>query len=249
MPFKTPRLVVKTHRPGRQALLSTVGLLILAGAIWMAFEYGQWQQIYARMSAIARFDNNNEGSIQQLESLKKENAELKQRATILERAAQIDKEADDRLKEHIRKLQDEAYALREELAFYRKVVGNDKDADGLRVQALRMSPTSDPGRFQYRLVLTNLNKDDKVTDGEATIEVAGKADGQAQRFMVTTMREGTRTANLAFSFVHFFSLEGDVTLPAGLVPESVRVVVHQQGVEDPRQDTTYDWKALVKAEG
>jgi hypothetical protein len=229
-------------------MLSTVGLLVAAGAIWMAFEYGQWQQIYARMSAIAHFDRD-QAPVLQLEKIRNENAELKQRLTILERAAQIDREADDRLKEHIRKLQDEAYSLREELAFYRKVVGNAKDADGLRVQALRLSPTGDPGRFQYRLVLTNLNKDDKVTDGDATIEVAGNAGGQAQRFMVTTMRDGARTANLAFSFVHFYSLEGDVTLPSGLVPESVRVVIRQQGVDEPRQDTTYDWKALVKAEG
>lgn len=249
MPFKTPRLVVRTHRPGRQLLLTAAGLLTLAVAAWMAFEYGQWQQIYARMSSLTRFDNSDELSADAGAALKAENDDLKQRVAILERAAQVDRAADEQLKTHLRTLQDETYSLREELEFYRKVVGRAKDGDGLRVQAVKVDPMSESGRYHYKLVLTNLNKDDKVTEGAATIEVAGKAGGQPQKFKITAVDSGTRTANLAFSFVHFHRLEGDFTLPTGFEPESVRVVVRQQAVEVPLQDNSYDWNTLVKAEG
>jgi hypothetical protein len=249
MPFKTPRLVVRTHRPGRQLLLTLAGALVLVIAAWMAFEYGQWQQIYARMSSLTRFDGGDESSAEAVQSLQAENADLRQRVTILERAAQVDRAADDQLKSHLRTLQDETYTLREELEFYRKVVGRAKDGDGLRVQAVKVDPMSDPRRFHYKLVLTNLNKDDKVTQGDATIEVAGKSGGQPQKFKVTTVQSGTRTANLAFSFVHFHRLEGDFTLPVGFTPESVRVTVRQQANAAPLQDNSYDWNALVKAEG
>jgi hypothetical protein len=249
MPFKTPRLVVRAHRPGRQVLLTLIGLLVLVIAAWMSFEYGQWQQIYARMTELTRFERGSELTPEAAAALQAENGDLKQRVAILERAAQVDRAADAELRGQMRTLQDETYALREELEFYRKVVGDSKEGGGLRVQAVKIDRMSEPDRYHYKLVLTNLGKDDRVTAGDATIEVAGKSAGQPQKFKVTAVKNGTRTANLAFSFMHFHRLEGDFTLPAGFKPESVRVVVRTAAANTPLQDTSFDWNTLVKAEG
>lgn len=248
MAIKTTRLVVKPHRPGRQLLLAVIGAGVLGVAAWMAFEYGQWQRLYARMTALAR-SNSTEAAAESLEKLKAENTDLLQRITILERAAQIDKEADSRLQAHIRELQDETYELKEEVEFYRKVVAAAKEDSGLRIQGLRIEPLSESRRFHYKLVLTNLSKDDKVTSGDATIEVAGQRQGSPQKFQITTSRDGSRTTTLAFSFVHFHRLEGDFTVPDGFEPESVRVVIRQESAREPRHDASYEWDELVQAKG
>lgn len=248
MAIKTTRLVVKPHRPGRQLLLAILGVSVLGVAAWMTFEYGQWQKLYARMTALAR-SNSTEAAAASLDKLKEENTGLLQRITILERAAQIDKEADLRLQTHIRELQDEIYELKEELEFYRKVVAAAKEESGLRIQGLRVEPLSESRRFRYELVLTNLGKDDKVTAGDATIEVAGRRQGSPQKFQITTSRDGSRTTSLAFSFVHFHRLEGDFTVPEGFEPESVRVVIRQEPAREPRQDASYEWGELVQAKG
>ena len=244
--WRQHRLVVKPHRPGRQLLLLLIACLVAATGAWVAFRYGQWQEIYDHMT-LRRSRNEDARAV--LDRLTTENSDLKQRVTILERAAQIDKEADQRLHQHIRQLQDEAYELREEVEFYRKVVGAAKDGNELRVQAMRVEPMGEEGRFQYKLVLTNLSKDDKVTRGHAEIEVSGKSGGQPQKFRVTTTKDGSRTAALGFSFVHFHRLEGDFTLPSGFLPESVRVVVLEGGAKEPMLDTSYKWQSLVQAKG
>lgn len=246
--FQTQRLVVRPHRPGRQALLLFAGLIIVGIAAWMSFEYGQWQQLYARMTALARAPKTDL-EVMTLEELKVENAQLKQRVAILERAAQIDREADARLNEHLRALQDETYEVKEELEFYRNVVSSSKNDSGLRIQAMRVTALGEHGRFHYKLVLTNLNKNDKVTAGSVSIEISGKRGGEPQKFQVTAPNGGSRTTALAFRFVHFHRLEGDITLPDGFDPESVRVVVREGSIKEPRQDASYDWTSLVEAEG
>jgi hypothetical protein len=248
MAIKRPRLIVKPHRPGRQLIMGIVAASVLGVAAWMAFEYGQWQKIYARMTALAH-SQSTEAAEESIEKLKTENTDLLQRITILERAAQIDKEADLRLQAHIRELQDQTYELKEELEFYRKVVATAKEDSGLRIQGLRVEPLSEAGRFRYELVLTNLGKDDKVTAGDATIEVAGRRQGSPQKFQITTSKDGSRTTTLAFSFVHFHRLEGDFTVPDDFEPESVRVVIRQGSVKEPRHDASYEWNELVQAKG
>ncbi len=248
MAIKTTRLIVKPHRPGRQILLAILGAGVLGVAAWMAFEYGQWQKLYARMTALARA-SSTEAAAESLDRLKAENSDQLQRITILERAAQIDKEADLRLQAHIRELQDETYELKEELEFYRKVVAAAREESGLRIQGLRIEPLGESRRFHYKLVLTNLSKDDKVTAGDATIEVAGQRQGSPQKFQITTSRDGSRTTTLAFSFVHFHRLEGDFTVPDGFEPESVRVVIRQEPEREPRHDASYEWRELVQAKG
>jgi hypothetical protein len=246
--MSTTRLVVRPHRPGRQFVLLVAGALALGIATWMAFEYGQWQDLYVRMSALARASKPDAAAeAQSLEELKARNDELKQRVAILERAAQIDQESSLKLKEHLRGLQDEVYALKEELQFYRNVVASSKGEDGLQIQAMRVAPLGESGRFHYNLVLTNLNKDDKVAVGSAIIEVSGKREGAAQKFRVTASKGGPRSTEFDFSFVHFHRLEGELTLPEGFTPETVRVIIREDSSNEPRQDASYDWKSLVEA--
>ena len=248
MKIKTTKLVVRPHRPLRQFLFVVTALVLVGLAAWMTFEYGQWQQLYARMTAAARSSNPDLQTVS-IEQLKADNERLRQRVAILERAAQIDKEAHTRLQAHVRTLQDETLELKEEIEFYRKVVAAAKKNTGLHIQGFRVNALGETGHYHYKLVLTNLDKDDKVTNGDALIEISGRANGSAQKLNLTTLSGGAGPAKLRFSFMHFHRLEGDFSLPDGFNAESVRVVIRDTKAKEPPEEKVYDWKPLVQAEG
>ncbi len=242
------RLVVRPHYPLRQTVMAVVGLILLGVGGWVVFEYGQWQQLYARMTAVASQSKPNlEG--ESAEQLTTANERLRQRVAILERAAQIDHEASLRLQRHVRTLQNDAFELREEVEFYRSVVSAARGASGLKIQGFRVSMLGEGLHYHYKLVLTNLNKDDKVSNGNVLIEIRGRDHGAQRKLNLAQLGDGPRDATLPFSFIHFHRLEGDFTLPEGYVPENVRVVVRELAAKEPREERIYDWKPLVQAEG
>ena len=65
----------------------------------------------------------------------------------------------------ISSLQSEIADLKLELAFYRDILSSTVAATGPHVQGFKLRDYGGDGRFQYRLVLTHVNKDDKVANG------------------------------------------------------------------------------------
>ncbi|MGQ0659043.1 MAG: DUF6776 family protein [Chromatiales bacterium] len=248
MKTRSMRLVVRPHYPLRQFLLLVAGVIFLGLGGWVTFEYGQWQQLYARMTALAS-SSRPDMEAESVEQLKADNERLRQRVAILERAAQIDHEASVRLQGHVRALQDDTFELREEVEFYRAVVSAAKKATGLRIQGLRVSPLGESGHYHYKLVLTNLNKDDKVSKGDVLIEILGRDNAAVRKLNLAALADNPDGGTLPFSFMHFHRLEGDFALPEGYFPESVRVVVREGAAKEPREEKTYDWKPLIQAEG
>ncbi len=107
------KLIIKSHHPCRYRAKLSALLALLVAISWGVFEYG-----FSR----AGYDNSSlhEESIllnEQLDEEQKRTQDLSARIAVLERAAQVDKQAYSGVETSQKQTQDEMLELKEEVAF------------------------------------------------------------------------------------------------------------------------------------
>jgi hypothetical protein len=230
-PDETQRLVVRTHTPGRSALLSVAGVLAGVVCLWGAFEVGRWQGGYSFLGA-AR-ERATAGALEA--RLQAAEAQL---ATV-EMARRIDRESYAQVEKSLADLQTRLGEERQELTFYRSIVKPDDGILGMRVQRVRVLPSLTPRHFRVRIVLAQAAREDAVSTATATFSVDGTRGGRTVSLALPEI--GTSARVLSFSFRYFQEVETEIELPADLVPHRIQVEVRPaKGTVSVHQ--SYPWK-------
>ena len=234
-------LVVKPHHPWKTRLLAllTVVALIMGG--WSLFEYGRFSAGYDSHEANqleARWAANKaklQDSIDQLRAEK----------TILERDAQIKREAYGELDGTLRQLQAEILELKEELAFYRGIVSPRGAARGLRVQSVKLESNGHPKGYRYKIILTQVLKNDKVAYGRVNLSVEGMLHGVSTKLTISDLTEKS-VKEINYRFTYFQSLEGDIKLPKDFQPLRLRLEVLPWGRHNDEILKSINWPIKEK---
>lgn len=233
------RLVVKAHNPLRVGLmvLAIAGVLLLAG--WGLFEYGGHKAGYDYRSANARAAEllEDKAALEQLI------AGLREQKAVLERSREVEREAARELNNTVAGLQAEISELKSELAFYRGIVAPKEAAGGLRIQRFDVSPNGVKRGYRYKLVLTQVLKNDTVARGSATVRLEGTRDGELANLTLTDLGLGGKDGKLNFRFRYFQDFEGDFILPDGFVPNRATVQVNPRGRGHRDFEQVFDWPA------
>jgi hypothetical protein len=235
------RLVVRPHQPMRQFILGAVSVVAAIVIGWLLVDYSQWLYIYEQMA----------GNVEQKElwdrnrSLRKQLSELEERYAVLERSAQIDREAQLEVQKVIQELQEQLHQRHAELEFYRGVLAATKEARGLRIQGFRVERIDDEGRYLYSLVLTRIDKDDRVAEGRTRVWIEGSAGKQNGKLPITDLGP-EQQAQPSFKFKHFQRFEGEFILPADFAPTKVRVRVELEKPKVNSVERVFDWHELTE---
>ena len=241
---KNVRLVVRPHQPLRQLILAVLGVLLITLVSWMLLDYGHWHYLYDRIRIGSAWRSMLAESSEQTQSLEEANRHLREQVAILQRSAQIDKQATADVQHHLSDMQDQLFQMKEELEFYRGIVASSKTNIGLRVQGLRVNALAEPGRFHFKVVLTNVDKGDKVSTGRISVQLAGKQNGVARSFDLTGLLDGG--GSLKYSFSHFHRVEGDLKLPQGFEPESIKVSIIPDGTNKVADSKSFGWMKVLE---
>ena len=145
--------------------------------------------------------------------------------------------------EHLKKIQSDNLALREELGFYRGIVSSD-DSKGISIQAFVVEREGKTDAYRYSLVLTRNMRNGKVVSGTVNFSISGEMDGNLKQLALKDV-SNPATRGLEFEFKHFQRLEGRLRLPRGFVPHRVYVKVHTPGNRPPSLEKTFDWSRAV----
>ena len=228
-------LVVKSHHPWRTRILILLVLLALLLSGWSLFEYGRFSAGYDSIE----IENEHVVLLDHVDKLEEQIEGLREEKAILERASQIERKAYDEVDTTLKVLQAEILELKEELAFYRGIVSPRNAAYGLHLQRFRVEPNGKPRGYRYKVILTQVLKNDRTARGVITINIKGM-NGKNPR--VLALREVTEKAvkELDYRFRYFQNIEGDIQLPTGFKPQHVTVSVVPRGKQEAIQKT-YDW--------
>jgi len=219
-----------------------LGLLFLALLVvaWSVFEYG-----FSR----AGFDNSNlrEERVllrDQLQLERKRTQEMRARIAVLERAAQVDKQAYGVVEASQKQSQDEMLELKEEVAFYRGIVAPSETASGLNIPSFTVTGIGGIGVYRFKLVFTQMKSNQRLVKGYARVVFEGVKDGAQVQLSLKQVSGGTLD-KLKLRFKYFQNNEGEIVLPKGFLPSRVLVELVPSGKGATRLKKTFDWSDIV----
>ncbi|MEM7468703.1 MAG: DUF6776 family protein [Pseudomonadota bacterium] len=234
------KLVVKQHRPVRRATIILFFLLGATLAVAVAFNYGKWNHI---LSTLDR-SQSKAGLIEENIELKQQVDELESEIARNRRVIDIDKNARIDYQKSVTALETDIANLESELGFYREIFASTEAESGPQVRGFRITDFDGERRYQYRLVLTHVTKDDRVADGNVAVEFRGKKDGKEHWVRLGQIAQDGADP-LSFKFKHFRRIEGIMELPEGFLPRDIYVAVHQSGRSKLSFNEVYKWKSVV----
>ncbi len=231
------RLVVTRHAPWRMPLLAIGALLFTLGGGYALYSLGHHHGFHETdVAATERHELRQARS-----QLEQQNTQLRERLAMLERSAQVDRQAFEEVSTDLRELQQALAEIREEVAFYRGIVSPEDSASGLRLQSFRLQRTSGDRTYRYTLILTQVLNNTRAVDGSIALTVEGILNGEPVSYPLERIAVDNGRSALAFNFRFFENLEGDILLPEGFTPLRVHVQVRPNGRGHAELSSSFDW--------
>ncbi len=212
-----PRLrpVIVSQRPRRfrpAALLALAWAFSLAATWWLA-GYLQQREAHADPATAAAVD--------EAMRLRDKNDALTQEVTTLDRSRQVERTAAQAVQATLAERDQEIAALRNDVAFYERLVGSSAQRMSLTVHSVKLEPSGEYG-WQYAVTLTQTLKKASMTRGTLAMQVEGVRNGKPDTLGWAELGpEGG--APVPFSFKYFQQIEGSLVLPEGFVPHRLKV--------------------------
>lgn len=231
------RLVVVPYKPGeaiRRRLFSWLAVLLTA-AVFIGLGY-----VYKEVET-AKLQERIDKLESQLEAAQQRAMDAANDLIALQQERAVDRVASDESAMLITDLQQTVQQLRKDITFYRDIMAPSENADGLQVKEIRMQPLRTPGRYSYKLVLTQVTNNRNFVEGVATVNLIGMKEGEQQILPLRDL-EGSDSLGIKFRFRYFQNLEGELQLPDGFEPEKIQVVAQAKGRKTTKIERTFDWE-------
>lgn len=230
-------LIVKQRTFWQTPMGLFVRFLVVLFFVWVAFEMGRYWAGYTLLTT----DEVLASQQQQLLELEQERRDLLQQRAVLERSNEIELQARDQVKDSVNGLQEEVAELKEELAFYRGIVSPDNGDKGLRLQEFTLLSTTEPNRYRFKAVLTQVLNNGSVVRGNLSLSVDGAESGAEKTYTLNELDGNVPKNGLAFKFKYFQVLDGELLLPEGFQPRQLQISVKPRSRIHKAFDQTVVW--------
>lgn len=228
--------VVRARSVRHSRLLAGSLLLVAVLSGWGLFEYGRYRGGFDLLDAQSQEEDFQE----QLAAQQREMTKIREQNAILERSHQIEREAYKQLEGTVSGLQDEILELKEELAFYRGIISPSDASEGLGIQSFELSrPNGVKAAIHYKLVLTQVLKNNTIASGHVTVSIEGEQTGKTKQYELSQLSD--KKGDLSFRFKYFQILEGELHLPDGFSPSKVNITIKPRTKSHKRLSKSFDW--------
>lgn len=235
------QLIIKTHSPWKFWLKWLFLLAVLSLVGWLMFGVGR----HTAGQVNQTLQQEQTRLQEKLYRIGRENTELREKYAVLERASQVDKESYNAINDNLKNLQNELLELKQEVAFYRGIVAPTEAASGLHITDFIVDPLGGENAFHFKLVLTQVLKNEYLVRGRVRLYIEGLQAGQQKQLRLSEVSGGKLDDDLSMRFKYFQNIEGDIVLPKGFVPSSVVVDLIPTGKGRTRIKKNFDWADIT----
>jgi outer membrane murein-binding lipoprotein Lpp len=231
------RLKVVAYNPATDFIRNTVLILLLAFSLIGAYLAGSWYVSGQLNEALAE----NVQLEQDLSEKSTAVVTLNQRVSVLEEGSKLDKQANDAVRESVKEFRDRIAELEKEVAFYKNIMAPAGSNTGLHIEKLELSTSSEERQFKFKVVLTQLEKNQNYISGHAAINFVGELNGEKKIYSLRELSEEVKDLGVKFRFRYFQNITGNIQLPAEFSPEAVQVILQTKGKKAVRVEKVFDW--------
>lgn len=231
------QMVVVPHRPLYKAGIFCLFLVAMVALSFLTYEYGMTQGLATKVEVVKEKDEIKAqlaDSSQLISNIRQELADLKL-------GGEVDTRANEEVRQTVEVLQDEIAQLREEISFYKGVMVPNVEEKGLRIERLDMANTSDPNKFRYSLLLTQVVDKHNYVQGGVEIALLGR-EGESEKQLLLSELNEEKQSRIKFRFLYFQNIDGELLVPDGFVPHEVMIIARSSGTNGQRLEKKFDWQ-------
>lgn len=225
------RLVLVPYRPFRNLSLGLGGVILLVvvacSTFYLGYRYGV-RLSGATPDEVARLR-------QTVSMYAAQSLAMRDQASIARHDQEIVLAATEQLRQQNKNLLSSISGLEEQVSLYKRILNPRQSSQGISIEQFELHTTQRPGRFAYKLMLTQGHSTGSRLDGKVEAVVEGSMGGKPSRLK---MPVGENT----FSMEYFANLVGEWQLPAGFVPERINITVSLNGRHGEHVERKFKWE-------
>ena len=229
--ISAPKLSVRTHWSWKvKGTILGVTTLVLVGLFYGGFDAGR---IFAGFN-VGKVQEEQQRLTSELTIARAENVQLKRDSIELTNSSQMALGAKEVLSKQIVTLQQENTQLKEEAAFFEKLMGNKNGArNGLAVQRLQAERDS-AGTYRFRALVVQGNAESPFK-GRLSLTATIVMDKDGKRVNINLPEEqADLLPSLALDFQTYQRVEGVFNVPANAQLKTLQMRVLPSGSNTPK---------------
>lgn len=206
--------------------LLAAGILVGAGVLFTLWAYEQGRAWVGMPTSSSR--EQTEKASLELTTLRTERERHVASITAAESQLNIERSAQKQMASQLRNLEMENARLKEDIAFFESLMPGSIKTQGVAIRRMQAKLLA-PEQLQYRLLVMQGGKAAKDFDGSLQLSVTVVQNG---RSAIITFPDGKSSEinNFRLGFRHYQRLEGVLTLPSGVVVQSMQARVLEKGL-------------------
>jgi len=158
-----------------------------------------------------------------------QNAALQDQLQSLQQQQQTTSTALAALKQSLGARDSELQKLKQEQAFYSKLIGIDSDRSGLGVHGIAVTQVPGTDAWNFVTTLVNTAKNADAARGTLTLAVEGVRGGKLATLNWADLAGPGAKDGVPFAFKFFQQVRGSFVLPKGFVPNRVVITLQPKG--------------------
>lgn len=239
---QTDEYVVIRHRPGYRLRRSLILLVFSVVSAVIGYMVGTAEDGFRISNVVETRDSLK----RELTALRKVHTESQQRLINLERGRSIDEQALHQARRAIMTLETRIAELESDLTFYRNIMAPSETNEGLQVDKMILRPARGEGRYDFKLVLTQVGNNKNYISGQVAVNVVGMRNDEKQVIALRDLSADIDDLGIKLRFRYFQDVEGELQVPEGFEPLEIHVVAQAQGAKSTKAERTFDWTALTE---
>jgi hypothetical protein len=158
-----------------------------------------------------------------------QNAALQSQLQDLQRQQQTASTALTGLRTSLASRDDELQKLKQEQAFYAKLIGIDGTRSGVGVHSIALTPVAGTHAWNFVITVVNTAEHADPSRGKLTLAVEGVRNGKLTTVGWASLAGPDARDGVPFAFKFFQQLRGSFMLPRDFVPNRVTVTLQPKG--------------------
>lgn len=234
-------LVVR-HRPGDRLRRTALLLLFMVIAAIAGYAAGMAEG----GSGLSSAEESNRVLENELAQLQEEHRRVRQQWINLERGRTIDEQALNEARKAIVGLETQIASLQSDLTFYKNIMAPSETSKGLQVDNVSLLQSRDQGRYDFKLVLTQMGNNKSHISGLVAVNVIGMSNEEKEVIALRDLSEDITDLGVKFRFRYFQDVEASLKLPEGFEPLEIQVVAQAEGRKASQAERTFNWNDITE---
>lgn len=235
---KQYRLTVVPHRPVFRGVLLVLVVLSITAAAGLGFYVGR--SGHTGVSFVGQQAQLQ--TLQQAYEVKVAEADdLRQQVANLRLGAEVDRQANDEVRNQVVVLKERIADQEETISFYKALMSPGGNHKGLAFGSVSITPQGDDRGYDFKVVIQQLNSSEKQLRGYLQFTVVGRKDGKVSTMPLSSLTNDITDKNIPLKFKYFQTLSGHLTLPEGFLAERVDLLVQPAESGAAKIEKHIDW--------